>query len=484
MADAAEPRSIEEREERIKEIDERIAEIDAEFTGTVMSDDARDEWNELNAERDGHEKAVTEMRKRRERLRQLAGNAASTERGADTGPVLLKSRGSDIYDLARIRSESSNEDEHRAKLHDNAKRAVERARFPVLAGGRERVQEYVCDLLERVDDRHGTLAKRILATGNPVYDRAFGKLLVSGAVSLTSEEQRQLNVYGGSPVGADGGYAVPFQLDPTIILTNDGSLSPLRQIARVEQITTKTWQGITSEGITVSRSGEGQEATGNEFEIDQPEVSPTRVIADVRFSVEVDQDWSQLRSEIARLLADAKMVEEDSSFVVGNGQGNNPAGAVSTLDSDSEVEEDTPGTFASEDVYTLEEELGPRFRSRARWLANKSTYQQIRQFAQADGHDLWERIGNGQPPELLGYPAHEASAMATPGDGSDARYLLFGDFSQFLIVDRLGMNVEVMPHVVGSNRRWTGQRAVVAIWRNSSLILNHNAFRVLVDGST
>jgi HK97 family phage major capsid protein len=476
-----EPRSIEDREERIKEIDARIAELDAEYTGTRMSDEAREEWNTLNAERDEHATTVKEMRARRERLKQVSGNPSATERAAEpaAGPAFIRSRGVDIYEVSRIRSESSSEEEYREKLRDNARRAVERARYPLTQGqSREDIAEHVEDLLARADDKSGSLAKRILVTGSPIYDRAFGKAVMHGVHTWTAEEQRQMAL---SPDAA-GGFAVPFQLDPTVILTSDGSTSPLRQIARVEQITSKTWQGITSSGVTVSRSGEAAEASDDSFTIGQPEVSPTRVIANIEFSVEVDQDWSQMRSEISRLLMDAKEREEDSSFVVGDGTGNNPSGVVSTLGASSEVAMGAAGTLDVEDLYGLESELPVRFRSRARFLGNKGTYNAVRALSTgSDGGDLWVRLASGQPSELLGYPAHEASTMASLGTAS-GHVLLFGDFSQFIIVDRLGMTVELQPHVLGAaNRRWTGQRAVVAIWRNSSLVLVDNAFRVLTD---
>jgi HK97 family phage major capsid protein len=477
-----EPRSVEDRKDRIKEIDVRIAELDSEFTGTVMSPEAREEWNGLNTERDEHDTAVREMEARRQRLREVAANQPSAvERGEApaAAPALIRSRGVDIYDERQIRAESSSEEEYRQKLHDNAQRAVERASFPTVAGqSRERTAEHVEDLLERVDGRDSWLARRILVTGSPVYDRAFGKAVMHGVHTWTAEEQRQMAL---APDSA-GGFAVPFQLDPTILLTSDGSISPLRQIARVEQITTKTWQGITSSGVTVSRSGEGDEAGDNSFTVGQPEVTPTRVIANIEFSVEVDQDWPQLRSEMSRLLMDAKDREEDSSFVVGDGKGDNPSGVAFTLAATSEVAMGAAGTLDVEDLYNLESELAVRFRSRARFMGNKNTYNKVRDLSTgSDGGDLWVRLASGQPSELIGYPAHEASAMDSIG-GVDARVLLFGDFSQFLIVDRLGMQVELQPHVLGSgNRRWTGQRAVVAVWRNNSEVLVDNAFRVLVD---
>lgn len=471
-----EPRSIEDREERIKEIDQRIAELDEEYANERMSDEARDEWNRLNSERDGHESTVAELRRRQERLRKVAGNPAAVERANPEPPNIVRKRGDEIYDLTRIRAEARSEDDHRDRLHDNAKRAIERAAFASTAGSREKVQAHVEELLERVDDKHGTFAKRILATGNPVYDRAFGKIVMGGQHLLSSEESRAAMQVG---TDTEGGFAVPFQLDPTVILTSGGAVSPLRQIARVETITSKTWQGITSSGITVSRSAEEAEAGENEFTIAQPEVSPKRVIADVRFSVEIEQDWSQLRSEISRLLADAKQVEEDTVFVTGDGTGNNPSGVVTTLAASSEVVL-AGHAITLDELLNLEEALPVRFRGRGQFLANKSMYQSIRGLGTgSDGADLWVRLSGSQPNELLGYPAREASAMSGDLAALSARVLLFGDFSQFLIVDRLGMSVEVNPHIVGAAGRWTGQRAVVAVWRNSSKILVDNAFRVL-----
>lgn len=491
---AFEPTSIEDREARIAEIDARVAELDADHAGTVMPEAAATEWTDLNRERDQHVAAVTELRARRERIQALSGNQNATARATGEVPqsaALVRSRGDQIYDLKQIRANAPTEEEYRDALHDNARRAIERCRPAQYRGqSKERIQEHVEDLLARCDDRHGTFAQRVLITGSPIYQRAFGKYLLSGNKDMLSpEEARALSVGGGSPVGSEGGFAVPFDLDPTVILTSDGEVSPLRQIARVEQIASKTWQGITSSGITVTRSTEGADSTDNAFTVDQPEVSPTRVLAVVPFSVEIDQDWTGLRSEVARLLADAKDVEEAQSFVTGDGTGNNPEGIATGLDASSEVtatnagQIDLGGDGSTVGLLDLESELPVRFRGRARFLANKSIYQAVRGLGTgSDGADLWVRLSASQPPELLGYPAHEASAMS--GFGPNARLLILGDFQQFLIVDRLGMLVEVQPHVVGANNLWTGQRAINAMWRNSSLVLVDNAFRVLRDAQT
>jgi HK97 family phage major capsid protein len=60
------------------------------------------------------------------------------------------------------------------------------------------------------------------------------------------------------------------------------------------------------------------------------------------------------------------------------------------------------------------------------------------------------------------------------------RYLILGDFNQFLIVDKAGMDVEIIPHMFDvTNNMPTGQRGLYALWRNNSAILVPNAFRGL-----
>ncbi|CNG99042.1 phage major capsid protein%2C HK97 [Mycobacterium tuberculosis] len=57
--------------------------------------------------------------------------------------------------------------------------------------------------------------------------------------------------------------------------------------------------------------------------------------------------------------------------------------------------------------------------------------------------------------------------------------LIYGDFSNFVITDRLGMAVEFIPTLFGSNRRPTGQRGWFAYYRTGSDSVNDNAFRLL-----
>lgn len=469
------PMTVEERAARQSEIRARLTEIDTEYNGAALPDEVRTEWDELNTEHEEHERAIADSNERRSRLAQLSEQPQATER-VSARPAIR--RPENIYDLAEVRNQARSIDELPQLYRDNAMRAVEAARFPG-AKDRAAAQAQVERLLDSVDDENGTLARRILTTGSPTYDRAFGKAMTALSTNgLSGEEQRALAL----GAGATGGFAVPFQLDPTVILTSDGQVDPIRQISRVEQIVGKEWQGVTSAGITVSRAAEAAEADDDSPSLAQPTVKPTRVQGFVPFSMEVDQDWAALRSEITTMLGEAKAEEEADSFVLGDGTGENPFGVVATLNASSHVDAAGEG-IAVGDLYAVEEALPPRFRARAQWLANRSIYNKVRQLDTQGGANLWVRLAAGLPPELIGYSAYEASAMdgtIDPAVTGTNLVLLLGDFSKFLIVDRVGMSVELIPHLFGSANRYpTGQRGIYAVWRNSSKILADNAFRLL-----
>jgi HK97 family phage major capsid protein len=81
---------------------------------------------------------------------------------------------------------------------------------------------------------------------------------------------------------------------------------------------------------------------------------------------------------------------------------------------------------------------------------------------------------------LIGYPASEASTLSTAPTTTGQKPLVLGDFRYFIIVDRVGMDIELIPHLFGASGRPLGQRGIYAIWRNNSAVLSSNAFRVLL----
>jgi len=60
-----------------------------------------------------------------------------------------------------------------------------------------------------------------------------------------------------------------------------------------------------------------------------------------------------------------------------------------------------------------------------------------------------------------------------------ANLLVLGDFQNYLVAQRAGMNVELVPHLLGSNRRPSGQRGWYAWARVGADSINDLAFRLL-----
>jgi predicted phage gp36 major capsid-like protein len=63
--------------------------------------------------------------------------------------------------------------------------------------------------------------------------------------------------------------------------------------------------------------------------------------------------------------------------------------------------------------------------------------------------------------------------------GQENYVLLYGDFSNFVIVDRFPSQVELIPNLFGANRRPTGQRGAFLWARTGSDSVVDNSFRVL-----
>jgi HK97 family phage major capsid protein/HK97 family phage prohead protease len=474
--------TVAEREQRQAEIRSRLQEIDAEHNGAVLPEERQTEWDDISAEFEVHTAAIAAANARSARLAVLAGSGSTEDGTGFTAPNQIRQRRAEnIYDITSLRRDARNVDDLARAMRDNALRAVEMSHYDSV-DDEDATRTRIERLLRRVDDKDGTIARGILQTGSETYDRAFGKMALAGGTDgLTNEERAALAV----GVTTTGGFAVPFNLDPTVILTDAGVVNPIRQIARVVQIAGKQWQGVTSAGITVSRAAEAAEAGDNAPTIAQPTVTPSRVQGFVPFSFEIDQDWSQMRGELATMFAEAKDTEEATAFITGNGTPPNPEGVITGVSAvaGSVKQAVTVGGIAAVDIYLLVDDLPPRHTPNASFLGNKAVYNRVRQIDTAGGSNLWARIAEGRPSRLVDYPVYEASTMATAM--TDTTYvLLLGDFSKFLIVDRIGMAVELIPHLFHtSNNRPSGQRGLYAVWRNGSKVLDPNAFRLL-EGNT
>lgn len=434
---------------------------------------------------DTAQEAYTEQVAHEERVEAVRSAALvenAVERGS--GPdVLTRSRANPYEDLDRVRGANLNERSTVGDLRSRALTAIDLAGEFISADQQERAEKLVRG------DRRGRIAQHILLTGSDEYQRAFESLLSNAgnpalleadeyqAYKLAEAHRRAMTLTDSA-----GGFLVPFTLDPTIILTNTGSANPYRQVSTVKTITTDTWNGVSSAGVTAEWLAEASQAADASPSFAQPSITPKKAAAWVQGSFEVLAD-SGFGAEVGPLLADAKDRLEAIAFTTGNGT-TQPKGVITAVSavSGSVVNSATTDTYAVADVYAVEQALPPRYRltGSPSWMANKAIINKTRQFDTAGGSSFWANLGMGQPEQLLGAPIYEASAMdGVINAGAENYSLLLGDFRNFYIVDRVGMTMVYEPLVKGANGRPTGEAGWFAYWRVGSDVVNADAFRLL-----
>lgn len=360
------------------------------------------------------------------------------------------------------------------ELRSRACDAIERMPF-----ASDKVREVATNLVERDGGRR--MADMVLGTTSPEYTNVFTKLVRSKGqlAGLTGPE---INAYERAMSLTDtaGGFMVPFQLDPSVILTANGSVNQVRQIARVVTATGDVWNGISSAGVTGSWDAEAAQVSDDAPTLAQPSIPAVKAQVFVPVSHEVLADASGLANEVANMIAFEKDRLESVAFVTGSGSGE-PTGIITALTGGSSVVGSaTTDTFAVGDVYALDSALPARFAANGSWLAHRAIYNLMRRFDTNGGAALWGYLNEARKSELLGRPDYVAEAMDNSITAlSDNLVLLFGDFQNYVIADRIGTTISYIPHLFGANGRPTGQSGWHAYFRVGADSVNDAAFRLL-----
>jgi hypothetical protein len=277
------------------------------------------EWDTLEAER-----APLQARSDRlEAVRAASFRPANAEGGdgarvGGRGPEIKRTR--DPYeDLELVRSGRYDDGD----VIERAKFAIDQAPKYLNDDGRAHAMRLV-EMDTEDDSRQAPLiARHMLLTGSRDYRQQYAEYMRTGyagellraALSLTD---------------ANGGYLVPFTLDPTIILTNAGIVDPIREMSTVVQIATDTWNGVSSAGVTAGWTAEAGEATDGNTTFGAPSITPKRADSWVTGSYEVLAD-SGFASQLGRLLADAKARLEGAAFATANTGATRPRGVVAAV---------------------------------------------------------------------------------------------------------------------------------------------------------
>lgn len=334
------------------------------------------------------------------------------------------------------------------------------------------------------------IAKRLLVTERPAYRSAFVKVFhaLGTEPGFDDDERRAMSEFRAAALSPDsaGGFGVPVLIDPTIILTAQGSSNAVYNAARKVTITTDEWRGVSSAGVSWSWDGEAGTVSNDAPTLAQPAVPVHKAQGFIPYSIEIGMDYPNFAAEMSRLLVSGYMELLSQAMIVGTGSSQPTGIAVALNATSSEVLPTTDGAFGAVDVYALWDALPERFRANARWLSSTDTMNDIRRFASGSNNsdaNFSVNITQEAIPRLFGREYMTSEYMADfTGTTGQSDYLIVGDFDHYLVAARAGMNIELVPMLFDvTNNRPTGQRGWYAWARVGADSIVDNAFRMLAN---
>jgi HK97 family phage major capsid protein len=326
-----------------------------------------------------------------------------------------------------------------------------------LVSRQDEAEKAIGVLRSDVDEVKARMDRVSRAAARPILDGVRNDTEVKGFVDgyLRQGRETELKSIQGT-VMADGGYAVPREID-AMIASQLTEISPIRKLAQVVQVGTSGYRKLVAIGGTVSgwvseTAGRAETATPQFAEVAPPSgelyanpAASQQMLDDAAFDLE---GW--LAGEIAMEFARA----EGAAFVHGSGV-NQPLGFLSagtsaagdavrpfgTLQYIGSGDPDGFDIAPDAKLIDLVHTMKAGHRQGASWVMNSATLSEVRKLKTGDGNFLWQPgLVEGQPDRLLGYPVIEAEDM--PDMAAGAFPIAFGNFKAgYLIAERTATTI-------------------------------------------
>jgi HK97 family phage major capsid protein len=357
-----------------------------------------------------------------------------------------------------------------------------------LAGKVESLNEKLSELeavkkdletLQKQQNRPGSTSKE-----QDEYKKGFLAFMRKGDSSQI--DTKSINTGSGS----EGGFAVPEELDRTI-LELERDMSPMRQVCSQITVSTPDYKKLVNLGGAAS-GWVGEEAarpaTGTPTlaqivafmgEIYANPAATQTSLDDIFFNTEA---W--IAGEVAQEFAE----QEGSAFLLGNGT-NKPKGILAyalSAQADAartfgQLQKITTGGVSSvtgDELITLIHSLKKAYRTGASFMMNNISVSKVRMLKDNEGNYLWRAgIEAGVPSTLLGYGISENEDMADLA--ANANGIMFGNFSRgYTIVDRTGTRILRDPYTSKPNVQFYTTR------RTGGMLTDSNAIKVLTQAAS
>ena len=129
-------------------------------------------------------------------------------------------------------------------------------------------------------------------------------------------------------------------------------------------------------------------------------------------------------------------------------------------------------TLTADNLIECTQALKAQYRGKERWLFNRTVITKIRKLKDGNGDYLWKSgIADGRPATILGLPYDESEYC--PSTMTTGLYVgILADWSQYYIVDCLGMNIQVLDQLYAA----TNQTGYIARMEVDAMPMDENGF--------
>lgn len=304
---------------------------------------------------------------------------------------------------------------------------------------------------ENPDNQHQIALAAATRPGGAQTDEgaALRAMLTGGLMALTQEQRTamaarvnpDIRAAMSTTTGAEGGYTVATEFNKTLIQAMKAAFA-VRSVASGIQTSTgaqmlfPTADSTSEEGeivgqnaaVTVGETGFGQ-ASLDVYKYSSKSIAlPFELLQDSMFNIE---------GYISNLLQLRKGRIHNRHHTVGTGT-NQPRGIVTAAAAGKVGATGQTVTVTYDDLVDLEHSVDPYYRSSGKWMMHDDTLRALRKLKDSNGRPIFVpgyEQGNpgGAPDRLLGREIVINQHM--PVMAANAKSILFGDFSKYLIRD-------------------------------------------------
>ncbi|WP_273036008.1 phage major capsid protein [Massilia timonae] len=304
---------------------------------------------------------------------------------------------------------------------------------------------------ENPDNQHQIALAAATRPGGAQTDEgaALRAMLTGGLMALTPEQRTamaarvnpDIRAAMSTTTGAEGGYTVATEFNKTLIQAMKAAFA-VRSVASGIQTSTgaqmlfPTADSTSEEGeivgqnasVTVGETAFGQ-ASLDVYKYSSKSIAlPFELLQDSMFNIE---------GYISNLLQLRKGRIHNRHHTVGTGT-NQPRGIVTAAAAGKVGTTGQTVTVTYDDLVDLEHSVDPYYRSSGKWMMHDDTLRALRKLKDSNGRPIFVpgyEQGNpgGAPDRLLGREIVINQHM--PVMAANAKSILFGDFSKYLIRD-------------------------------------------------